>query len=351
MTKTNLFAEAFAANRIVVIAEIGVNHNGSMELARQSIDAAVGTGVDAVKFQIYRTDELVTAKAEKAEYQKATTGALEINQRDMLEALELSQDQHRELSDYCTKSGIAYVCTPYDTESARFLAEDLQVTAIKVASSDTTNIPFLKAIDGMARPVILSTGMCNMDEVRDAVDAMPETRKRGELYLLQCTSEYPAPAEESNLRVMRTLADEFCCPVGFSDHTVGNEVSVLAAAHGAQLVEKHFTLDRTLPGPDHRASSEPADFTDLVQRIRRVEIILGSSEKRITEAERANKSAMQKSIYWRNDMAVGTTVTLEDLAFKRPAVGLRPNDVAQVIGRALVRRVESDQAVSLEDLS
>lgn len=313
-----------ATGRAMIIAEIGVNHNGSMELARQAIDAAVVSGADAVKFQIFRTEELVTTTAEKADYQKATTGADETCQWAMLKALELSQAQHRVLFDYCAASGITYICTPYDIESARFLAEDLKVAAIKVASSDTTNIPFLQALDAMGRPVILSTGMCTMDEVNAAVEAMPASQAAKRLYLLQCTSEYPAPAEEANLRVMAAMAAEYHCPVGFSDHTVGPDAAALAVAAGAVIIEKHFTLDRNLPGPDHRASSDPAEFTDLVTRIRQVEKILGSPDKVVTEAERSNKQMMQKSIYWRRAMDAGTVVGAADLAFKRPAVGLCP---------------------------
>lgn len=350
MTEATVFNKAFKVGRTFIIAEIGVNHNGSMVLARQAIDAAVSTGADAVKFQLFRTEELVTVTAEKADYQKATTGTEETNQWAMLKALELSQVQHLELADYCAAAGITYVCTPYDTESARFLAEDLGVAAIKVASSDTTNIPFLKALDAMGRPVILSTGMCTMDEVRAAVAAMPLRRAAGQLYLLQCTSEYPAPAEQSNLRVMGTMKAEFGCPIGFSDHTLGTDAAALAVAAGAVIVEKHFTLDRDFPGPDHRASSDPAEFTDLVARIRQVEAILGSRDKFVSDAERGNKQMMQKSIYWRRAMSAGTVVTEADLVYKRPAVGLRPADAQQVLGRALASPVETDHPVRWDDL-
>jgi len=350
MPKATLFDKAFAIDHTFIIAEIGVNHNGSMDLARQLIDAAVGTGADAVKFQIFRTEELVTVTAEKADYQKATTGTEETHQWAMLKALELNQAQHRELFDYCAAAGITYVCTPYDTESARFLAEDLAVAAIKVASSDTTNIPFLEALDAMGRPVILSTGMCTIDEVRAAVAAMPLSRASGQLCLLQCTSEYPAPADQSNLRVMGTMKAEFGCPVGFSDHTVGTDVATLAVAAGAVIIEKHFTLDRRLPGPDHRASSDPAEFTDLVARIRQVEAILGSYNKVVTEAESGNKQMMQKSIYWRRAVGAGEVVSEADLVYKRPALGLRPADSQQVLGRVLTRAVEPDQLVRWDDL-
>lgn len=333
-----------------LIAEIGVNHNGDVDLAKRAVDAAVAAGADAVKFQIFKTEELVTPDTEKAGYQKETTGAEDSAQWSMLKSLELTREQHKEIYRYCVQVGVHYVCTPYDTESARFLAEDLGVAAIKVASSDATNVPFLRALDQMGRPVILSTGMCSMDEVEEAVDCLPSTRARKDLFLLQCTSEYPAPIEQSNLRVMSAMASEFGCPVGFSDHTLGNDAAAIAVAAGALIVEKHFTLDRSLPGPDHRASSEPHEFAELVRRVRYVESVLGSSEKHVTAAEQSNKQNMQKSIYWRRALKPGAVVTLDDLSFKRPAIGLRPSEFSQVVGRRVLSEVARDAAVGLSDL-
>jgi N,N'-diacetyllegionaminate synthase len=350
MKKNTLFQNVVQRERCIIVAEIGVNHNGSLELARKMIDAAHAAKADAVKFQLFRTEELVTARTEKADYQKVTTGTSARDQWSMLKALELSCDQHRELADYCRAKNTTYICTPYDADSAVFLAEELDVAAIKVASSDTTNIPFLKVLDSLDTPVILSTGMCTMDEVSAAVAAFATTRARRELYLLQCTSEYPAPPGESNLRAMRTMATEFGCPAGFSDHTEGNDVAALAVAHGAVIIEKHFTLDRTWAGPDHRASADAKQFTELVQRVREVEAILGSPNKTITASERANKAAMQKSLYYRRRMYTGETLSPNDLAFKRPAAGLHPSDADVVIGRTLRCDVEIDQLVEVEQL-
>ena len=335
-------------DRCFIIAEIGVNHNGSVELAKEMIDAAHATGVDAVKFQLYRTDDLVTPDAGKANYQKETTGSEQADQRSMLKALELNESQHAEIHAYCEERGIQYFCTPYDIDSARFLANDLKVPLIKVASSDTTNIPFLRQLDKLGVGVIVSTGMCTMAEVAQAAEQFPETRARGEFYLLQCTSQYPAPAELANLRVMDTMRGMFDCLVGYSDHTVGNDTSVYAVARGATIVEKHFTTDRNLPGPDHRASAEPDQFRDLVERIREVEVLLGSAEKTITSAEAENKSAMQKSLYFRRPLAAGATVTEDDVAAKRPAVGLHPASIDDLLGMRLSRAVAPDEPVTLD---
>ncbi len=337
--------------KCVLIAEIGVNHNGSVDLAKRTARAALESGADAVKFQIFKTEELVTRETEKARYQKETMGAEDVGQWNMLKSLELSQDQHREVSEYCAEIGITYICTPYDLESARFLATNINVAAIKVASSDTTNVPFLKGVDTLGRPIILSTGMCTMDEVRAAVESLPNTLKHRQLCILQCTSEYPAPAEEANLRAMRSMAQEFECPVGFSDHTVGIEVAALAVAHGAVVIEKHFTLDKSLPGPDHRASSEPEEFAALVAQVRRVERILGSAEKTITPAESANKNSMQKSLYYKRDMKPGDILKADDIAYKRPSLGLKPSDADQVIGRRMSVNVQADHLIDLAHFS
>ncbi|GHA85078.1 N-acetylneuraminate synthase [Algimonas arctica] len=345
MVDNNLINAAVQANRCFIIAEIGVNHNGDIATAKAMIDAAAETGVDAVKFQIYRTEELVTPHANKAAYQLATTGAKDAQQWSMLKALELTNEQHRTLRNYCSEIGVPYICTPYDIASARFLAEELEVAAIKVASSDATNIPFLRNLDDLDCPVILSTGMCSIDEVRAAVAALAKTNDRGELYVLQCTSNYPAPAEEANLRVMSRMFIEFGCPVGFSDHTVGSEVAILAVAHGAQIIEKHFTLDRSMIGPDHLASSEPSEFADLVASLRRVELILGSPDKTVTDAERENKSLMQKGVYFRHAKTAGEIIAIEDVAFKRPAATLSPADADKIVGKALAYDVAKNQAV------
>ena len=337
-------------HRIYVIAEIGVNHNGDMDLARASIDAAVLSGADAVKFQMYKTEELVTRSAEKAEYQRVNLESDDLKQWDMLKSLELTQKQHVELSRYCKQSGIDYICTAYDIESAKFLVKNTDIAALKVASTDTTNIPLLNEIDGLDCQVILSTGMCSMQEVELAFGSLSEVRKSARLTILQSTSEYPAPLEQANLRAIGSMADKFNCPVGFSDHTEGSEAAVLAAAAGACLIEKHFTLNKGLPGPDHAASSTPAEFAALVARLRRTEIILGDGVKKIVQAEKHNKQAMQKSIYWRFAKGKGEFVSEEDLSFKRPAMGMKPVEVTSLLGRRLVKAVSADDLVEIQDV-
>jgi len=336
--------------RCFIIAEIGVNHDGSSVQAKKMIDAAKKAGADAVKFQLFRTERLVTASTEKATYQKQTTGVSDPTQWAMLKALELSPDAHRDLKAYCEQVGIIYLCTPYDEESARFLAEDLEVDALKIASTDATNLPFLAYVAGLGVPIIFSAGMCTMDDVRDAVGELEPARQRGELAILQCTSEYPAPASEANLRVIGAFREAFSCPAGFSDHTEGSDVAAWAVAHGAMLVEKHFTLDRTLSGPDHRASIEPEEFADLVVKIRLVEQALGSAEKTVTDAERGNRENMQKSVYYQSDLTAGHILRREDLICKRPARGLPPRDLPDLIGRTLASDVSSDTPVALDQL-
>lgn len=330
-----------------VIAEAGVNHNGDLERAHRLIDAAAAAGADAVKFQSFRAGALVTDAADKAAYQKATTG--DGGQGAMLRALELSADDHRALIAHCAERGIVFLSTPYDSDSLALLCA-LAVPAIKVSSTDAGNLPFLREIAGTGRPVILSTGMCDLAEAARAVDALEPARAAGRLAVLHCTSEYPAPAEEANLRAMDTLRRAFGCPVGFSDHTTGIEVSVWAALLGANLVEKHFTLDRTLAGPDHRASLEPDELADLVATIRRAEAARGDGRKRVMPSEAANRQRVRRFVVARRDLAAGQTLVTDDLAAKRCAGGLTPDWIDRLTGRKLRRPVAADAPLSLADM-
>lgn len=331
-----------------VIAEVGVNHNGSLELAHRLIDAVRGTGADAVKFQSFRTDALVTGAAAKADYQRHNTG-VGGTQRAMLEALELSVEAHAELMAHCAQAGILFLSTPYDEESLRLL-DRLDVAAIKVASTDTTNLPFLRTIDRVGRPVILSTGMCSLAEVAEAVDALDASRAGGRLCLLQCTSEYPAPVEDLNLRAMGTLGAAFGVPVGFSDHTEGTEAALWAVAAGAALIEKHVTLDRGMPGPDHRASLDIDGLRALVSGVRRVERALGDGVKRVMPSEAANREPMRKSIVAARDLRAGQCLTAADLACKRPGGGLPPSWTDRLAGRTLRRAIAADEPIRPDDV-
>ncbi|MBF0323924.1 MAG: N-acetylneuraminate synthase [Alphaproteobacteria bacterium] len=328
-----------------VIAEAGVNHNGDMSLAHRLIDAARQAGADGVKFQAFVSEELVTPATPKAGYQVQTTG--DGGQLAMLKALELSADQHAELKHHCETVGITYICTPYDDLSVDML-DRLGVAAYKIASTDTTNTPFLSRLAAKGRPVILSTGMSTLAEVEEAVTACAAVADR--LLLLHCTSEYPAPPEEANLRAIATLRAAFGLPVGFSDHTAGVGLSPTAVAVGACVIEKHFTLDRALKGPDHSASVEPAELADLVRQIRLIERAMGDGIKRPTAAEIANKPRMQKSLVLRRATAAGETITVANLTCKRPGGGLPPSWLERVAGRRAARAIDADHSLTLGDV-
>jgi len=329
-----------------IIAEAGVNHNGDMKLAHQLIDAAVAAGADAIKFQSFVAEELVTQNTPKANYQVETTGD-DGGQMAMLKALELTPAQQAEIKQHCDDSGIIYLCTPYENISADML-DDLGVAAYKVASTDTTNIPFLRYLADKGRPVILSTGMSDEEEVEDAMAGLSAVK--GKTAILHCTSEYPAPPEESNLRAIRNLCEKFDCPVGYSDHSAGIGVSPYAVAAGASIIEKHFSLDKDMPGPDHRASINPRELTELVKTVREIEIILGDGTKTPKASELKNKDKMQKSLVARRDIAAGQVITEEDLAIKRPGTGLAPKLFDEVIGRKALSAVSSDSVLTESDI-
>lgn len=329
----------------LIIAEAGVNHNGNLSLAHQLIDAAVESGANAVKFQSFITDEIIIDIAPKAKYQVETTDST-ISQYELLKSLELSFDQQAELKRHCDEAGILYLCTPYETVSVDRL-DEIGVHAFKIASTDTNNLPFLRYLAAKGRPAILSTGMSTLGEVEKAVCTLQKGGLQNRIVILQCTSEYPVPLEDVNLLAMKTMEQAFGCPIGFSDHTRGIGASPWAVALGAVVIEKHFTLDRSLPGPDHRASLEPGEFADLVQTIRAVEAALGDGIKRIMPSEAANKLHMQKSLTARQTVEEGHTITEEDIGCRRPAGGLAPEYYSLVIGRRAARTIRAGEQVSL----
>ncbi|NJD05352.1 MAG: N-acetylneuraminate synthase [Methylococcaceae bacterium] len=332
-----------------VIAEAGVNHNGDMDLAFRLIDAAQEAGADAVKFQSFITEDLIVPSVRKADYQVSATGDGG-GQYAMLKALELSFAQHRQLKDYCERAGIVYLCTPYDYRSADMLAE-MGVAAYKVASTDTTNVPFLRYLGDKGLPVLLSTGMSTLGEVEQAVAALRWGGRSLELALLHCTSEYPAPLVDLNLKAMDTLRRAFAVPVGYSDHSVGIAPSTWAVVLGACVLEKHFTLDRSLPGPDHRASIEPGELADLVSAVRDVECALGDGVKRIAPSEAKNKPVMQKRLVALRDIAEGEVFAAAALAPKRCGTGLLPALWDEVIGRTAARAIAAGSALSYSDVN
>lgn len=325
---------------VFIIAEAGVNHNGDLDRALSMIDAAVAAGVDAVKFQTYSTEALITRTAPKAQYQSLTTDPGE-SQFEMLKRLEISEEFQRQLVKHCRQRGIMFLSTPYDEGSADLLQE-LGVPAFKVASTDTTNIPFLKLLARKGRPVILSTGMSTLGEVEEAVFAI-QGEGNPDVIILQCTAQYPSPISEMNLNAMATMRQAFGCPVGFSDHSEGIGAAPWAVAAGACMVEKHFTLSRNLPGPDHLASLEPGELTDLVRIVRQVEQAMGDGIKRPVPCELPNKLTHQKSIVARRHIAAGQVLVAEDLTCKRPGTGVRPRYLEQFIGLRARRDIAADE--------
>lgn len=334
--------------RIFIIAEAGVNHNGSLDLARQLVDAAKSSGADAVKFQTFRADLLATRSAHKAPYQERTTASTE-SQFDMLKRLELDASAHFALIDHCHKVGIQFLSSPFDMASADLLAE-MDVPLFKVPSGEITNLPFLRHIASKKRAVILSTGMSTLGEVEEAVQVIT-TSGAPKLTLLHCVTEYPAPYAEVNLRAMETLRAAFGLSVGYSDHTPGTEIAIAAAALGAEVIEKHFTLDRSLSGPDHKASLEPAELQKMVESIRHVEAAMGTGIKLPAPCEASNISVARKSLVAARALPAGHKLTGEDLEIKRPGNGLAPKLLPVLIGRTLRAEVVKDELIRWEHLA
>lgn len=328
----------------LIIAEAGLNHDGDVERGRKLIDLAREAGADIVKFQAFRTDLLVTSASTRVEY-RLEASAPEADRADMLRSLELTEEEYAELKRHCDDVGITFMCTPYDRPSVDML-ERLDVAAYKVASTDTTNIPFLRYLASKGRPVILSSGMTTLDELDSAVATLREGGCFRRLVVLHCTSVYPAPKGESNLRLLASLAERYNLPIGFSDHTEGLEAPVLAVAAGACVIEKHFTLDKKAAGPDHSASLEPDELALLVERIREAEVILGDDAKVISPAEKANKRAMQKGLVARRPIRAGSTIAAEDVTTKRPAIGLPPAAIDWVVGAVAKVDIRPDAPIT-----
>ena len=334
-------------NRCFIIAEAGINHNGSLEQAKALIDAAVEAGADAVKFQTFRAKNLVTPTAPMAEYQKANLGSGN-TQFEMLEKLELQVADHKTLIAYCESRNITFLSTPFSIESAELLAE-LDLPAFKVPSGEITNTPFLRHVASKKIPMIISTGMSNLAEVERAVSVVREVGME-DFVLLHCVSNYPASVASTNLRAMETLATAFRCPVGYSDHTLGITVPIAAVAMGAKVIEKHFTLSRDLEGPDHKASLEPSELKAMVQAIRDVEAALGDGIKR-PQAEELNTAAVaRKSIVATRRIPESKLIEEGDLQLLRPGTGLNADQIPLVLGRTACRTIEAGEMIGLEML-
>lgn len=330
---------------VYIIAEAGVNHNGRLDLALKLCDAAKEAGVDAVKFQTWKTENIVTASARQASYQTENTG-VEESQYDMLKKLELSYTQFEEIQQYCKKIGIDFLSTPDEEESLEFLMNSLHLPLVKIGSGEVTNIPYLRTIASYTKPIILSTGMSTLAQVAVAYDTLLKAGAPS-VSLLHCTTNYPCPYDEVNLRAMQTLKDAFKCQVGYSDHTMGTEIPVAAVAMGAEIIEKHFTLDRNMEGPDHKASLEPQELKLMVQQIRHIESALGDGIKRPNKSEAENAKVVQKSILAKKPIMKGDNLTEDKLTVKRTGEGISASLWDSVIGFPAVKDFDIDEPIKL----
>lgn len=329
-------------NRVFVIAEAGVNHDGELNTAKQLIDAAVMAGADAVKFQTYKTENLVCKTAGKAAYQMDTTDKCE-TQFEMLKKLELTRLMHRELMDYCETKKITFLSTPFDIESIHMLTE-IGLQSFKIPSGEITDLPYLREIGKCKKKVILSTGMSSMDEVKAAVKILRENGTN-DITLLHCNSQYPTPASDVNLLAMVRLREELGLPTGYSDHTKGIEIPIAAAALGATVIEKHFTLDKKRKGPDHKASLEPDELRKMVESIRKIEQALGTGVKQMSGSEEVNINIVRKSIVAARDIRKNEIFTEENLTTKRPGGGISPMRWDEIIGMKAERNYKAEEMI------
>lgn len=328
----------------LIIAEAGVNHNGDVELARQLVAQAALAGANMVKFQTFVTGKNISRQAPKAEYQKNATGSTE-GQYEMVRKLELSRHNHEVLVDECRKHGIGFFSTAFDCDSFDLLVE-LGVEMVKIPSGEITNLPFLRHASRLGMPLLLSTGMANLGEIEAAIDAIEQAgTPRERITVLHCTTEYPAPMQEVNLRAMASMGQAFGVEVGYSDHTPGIEIPVAAVALGAKVIEKHFTLDRCMPGPDHRASLEPDELRAMVQAIRNIELAMGDGIKRPTSSELKNRAVARKSLVASRPIATGERLGPDNVATKRPGSGISPMRWDDVCGRLATRAYDTDELI------
>ena len=331
-------------NKAYIIAEAGVNHNGDIKTAYKLVDAAKAAGADAVKFQTFKSEKLVSKSAQKADYQKKTTSAEE-SQAEMLKKLELSEDEYIDLKRYCDDIGIQFLSTPFDEDSVDFL-NGLGVPIMKIPSGEITNLPLLIKIAQTGKKVIISTGMCEMDEIQAAIDVLEKNGAK-EITVLHCNTEYPTPFEDVNLSAMHQMEKILQKPIGYSDHTRGIEIPIAAVALGASVIEKHFTLDRNMEGPDHKASLEPNELKSMVEAVRNVETALGSGEKKPSESEKKNIYVARKSIVASRKIHEGEIFTQDNLATKRPGNGISPMCWENVIGKRAKRDFGEDELIEL----
>lgn len=336
-------------NRTIIIAEAGVNHNGQLVLAKKLIDAAVEAGVDYVKFQTFNANLLVSKSAQKAEYQKNNTQNDE-SQHEMLKKLELSWEDHVELIEYCKVKSIRFFSTAFDLESLDVLSK-LGFNLFKIPSGEITNLPYLKKVAHLANEVILSTGMCSMEEIGEAIQVLNDGGiALGDICVLHCNTEYPTPMKDVNLLAMNEIGRKFQVQVGYSDHTLGIEIPIAAVALGARMIEKHFTLDRNMEGPDHQASLEPDELKAMVSAIRNIEVALGTEMKKTSESEEKNKTIARKSIHLKSSKKKGEILTEHDLEMLRPGDGISPMRMDEIIGKICDRDLPTGHQLKMADI-
>ena len=332
--------------RVFIIAEAGVNHNGDLAIAKRMVDVAAGAGADAVKFQTFKAERLVSKNAPKAEYQRSVTSESE-SQLEMLSKVELDAGFHKELISYCKVRGIKFLSTPFDLESIELLNE-LGLDTLKIPSGEIVNLPYLRKIGSLGKRLIMSTGMANMNEAQQAVDILVRAGTPGsDIVVLQCNTEYPTRVEDANLMAMCTMREVLSIDVGYSDHTPGIEVAIAAAALGASVIEKHFTLDRKMDGPDHKASLEPEELMSMVKAIRNVEKALGEGIKEPSNSELKNKAIARKSIVASKDIKKGECFSGENITTKRPGAGISPMEWDNVLGKEAKRDFKDDELIEL----
>jgi N,N'-diacetyllegionaminate synthase len=330
--------------KIFIIAEAGVNHNGSIDLAKKLIDKASDAGADAIKFQSFKAEKLVTKSAKKAEYQEDTTGKEE-NQFQMIKRLELDYQKHEELINYCKCKDIMFLSSPFDLESIDLL-NSLGIEIFKIPSGEITNLPYLRKIGLLKKKVILSTGMSTLGDIEKALEIL-KTSGTTDITVLHCNTEYPTPIGDVNLNAMNTIKNAFKVEIGYSDHTLGIEVPIAAVALGASIIEKHFTLDKTMEGPDHKASLEPDELKEMIRCIRNIEKALGDGVKRLTESEAKNINIARKSIVAGRNIKKDEVLTEENLEIKRPGEGISPMIWNEVIGRRAKRDFKEDELIEI----
>lgn len=329
--------------KVFIIAEAGDNHNGDYDTALKLVDKAVEAGADCVKFQTFVTEQVISKLAEKADYQKESTGTGE-SQYEMVKKLELSFEQFRQIKKYCEQKKIIFLSTPFDLESIDFLQE-IDIPFWKIPSGEITNLPYLEKIAHTGKDIIMSTGMCTMEEIQKAIDILKKNGA-GKITLLHCNTEYPTPYEDVNLRAMKTMAETFGVEVGYSDHTKGIEVPIAAVAMGAVVIEKHFTLDKNMPGPDHKASLEPDELKQMIQSVRNIEKALGSSEKKPSTSEIKNIDIARKSIVAKKAIKKGEELTEDNLDIKRPGNGISPMYWYDLLGTKAVKDFSEDELIT-----